>query len=155
MIFERIDNWRRYPLGKNWQKAFEFIEQLTPDIEIGTYPINGDDVFAMVSEYQTIHREAAKLECHRTFTDIQMILDGEEIILVHPGTELANSVPYSPERDVEFYRSPDHPDSELYLAPGVFAVFMPGDIHAPQVAAGPENEVKKLVIKIRAVTLGG
>ncbi|PIS37992.1 MAG: YhcH/YjgK/YiaL family protein, partial [Nitrospirae bacterium CG08_land_8_20_14_0_20_52_24] len=39
MIVDELRHWRYYHLGSAWNKAFDFLISLTPDIEEGEYPL--------------------------------------------------------------------------------------------------------------------
>ena len=89
--------------------------------------------------------EAAKLEAHRHYIDIQIPLDGSEGYGWRPTQELTQSVAgYQAERDVEFFH--DRPSAHIHVRPGEFLILFPEDAHAPLI--GNEAEIKKLVFKI-------
>jgi YhcH/YjgK/YiaL family protein len=149
MIIDSIKNHSLYPFGPSWETAFEFLKTLTPETETGKRLIQGDRLFAGVDCYETKSRAAAKLETHRKYVDIQMLLSGEEIIEVFEKQGLTVSVPYNPEKDAEFYQVPAKPCATITLEPGQFAVFLPEDAHMPCLMTGNSPEpVKKVVIKV-------
>src|SRR5580704_4265576 len=92
MIFDKIENYAIYenisPLIK---KAFEYLKQTDfSGMENGKYVVDGDDVFAILQEYDTKNDAHAKLEAHRKYIDVQYIISGEEFIGVRP---LINQAP--------------------------------------------------------------
>ena len=149
MIADSIKNHSLYPFGPAWKAAFEFLQTLTPEAETGKRLIQSDRLFAGVDCYETKSRAAAKLETHRKYADIQVLLSGEEIIEVFPKHGLTVSEPYNPEKDAEFYRAPENAPVKIALRPGRFLVFFPEDAHMPCLMTGNSPQpVKKVVIKV-------
>jgi YhcH/YjgK/YiaL family protein len=149
MIADSIQNSTRYPFGPAWTTAFEFLKTLMPDSETGKRLIQGTELFVGVDTYETKPRSAAKLETHRKYVDIQVLLCGTEVIEVFPKQGLTVSEPYNPEKDAEFYQVPADPGTRIALSPGRFIVFFPEDAHMPCLMAGRSPEpVKKVVIKV-------
>lgn len=154
MIADSIENSALYPFGPAWKTAVEFIKTLTPDSETGKRLIQGDALFAGINGYQTKARAVAKLETHRKYVDIQVLLSGREVIEIFPKKTLTVSEPYNPARDVEFYEKPAQSHAKVTLMPGQFLVFFPDDAHMPCLMAGATPEpVKKVVVKIAAELL--
>ncbi|NOU35442.1 MAG: YhcH/YjgK/YiaL family protein [Kiritimatiellaceae bacterium] len=149
MIFDSIENQSLYPFGAEWKAAFDFLKTAAPEMEDKKYFIQGDDLFAGVNSYSTKPRDIAKLETHRKYVDIQVLLSGEEIIEVFEKPGLVVSEPYNPEKDAEFYQVPAKPPVTVTLKPGHFAVFLPEDAHMPCIMTGSSPQpVKKVVIKV-------
>ncbi len=150
MIEEDITLFDRYPFGSVWREAFAFLQSLETAAETGRRILRGDDLYAGIDVYTTKAREAAKLETHRKYVDIQVLLSGTEMIDVYPKSSLKVSEPYLPERDAEFYHVPARvPPVRVTLTPGRFAVFFPEDAHMPCLNAGlVPLEVRKVVVKV-------
>ncbi|HEY3326819.1 MAG TPA: YhcH/YjgK/YiaL family protein [Novimethylophilus sp.] len=148
MILDHLANANRYTtLHALFPCAFEFLTStdlraLAP----GRYPIEGDRLFAIVEAVAGRSREAAKLECHRKYIDIQLVLDGVDEMGWKPVRDCRQPVAdYSAERDIRFFR--DAPTSWIATPPGAFCIFFPEDAHAPLVGAG---SIRKVVLKIAA-----
>lgn len=157
MIVDQISNWRDYPLGEGWEKAFIFLETLSADAEEKEYPIDGDAIFARVMSYPTKAETDADavLESHRRYVDIQMALRESERIAVYPSDSLVEKDSYSEERDVTFYEYKEPSRLQLSMYPGTFACLLPQDAHMPQLFTERKGiEVKKVVVKILAERLG-
>ena len=151
MILDLIENHARYPFGPAWIAAFDFLKTVPPAIEPGKYPIQGDNLFIGVDCYDTKPRENAKLETHRKYVDIQLLLSGSERLEVFQKRELIVSEPYLPEKDAEFYQIPADPRTTITLEPGQFIVFFPDDAHMPCLMSGQSSRpVKKVVVKLAA-----
>jgi biofilm protein TabA len=130
-----------------WDKAFEFMKtQDLKNLAPGKYPIDGEEVFASVTEIIDKPFEDTKWESHQKYIDLQYIIRGAEKMGKAPseGAKVIN--PYSPAKDVANY---EIRNAKLHLAtPKEFFLFFPSDAHRPNIKVN-EELVKKLVIKIR------
>ncbi len=146
MIFDTIANADRYAiLHPLFRRAFEFIRNtdllaLAP----GRYPIVGDELFVIVESAAGRRREEAKLECHRKYIDIQLVLEGVDEMGWKALADCREPVAdYSAEKDIQFFR--DAPASWIATPSGAFCIFFPEDAHAPLVATG---NIRKVIFKI-------
>ena len=115
------------------------------DAEPGRYE-GEDGAYAVVSEYETRVDTAPSFENHREYIDIQVLASGCETVLAGAAAGCELLEPYTP--DAELYAAPTAVQS-IALRPGVFAVFFPGDAHAPGLAEnGAPVGVKKIVGKL-------
>lgn len=146
MIFSTLSQSERYAaLHPLFPRAFEYIRNtdlhaLAP----GRYPIAGDDLFAIVEDVPGRTREAAKLEAHRRYIDIQLVLEGVDEMGWKPLADCCDPVgDYSTERDIRFFN--DVPSTWIATPPGAFCIFFPEDAHAPLVS---EADIRKVIFKI-------
>ena len=146
MIFSTLSQSNRYAaLHPLFPRAFEYIRntdlhELTP----GIYPIIGDDLFAIVEHVPGRTRDDAKLECHRRYIDIQLVLAGVDEMGWRALADCDDPVSdYSAERDIRFFN--DAPDTWIATPPDHFCIFFPEDAHAPLVS---EGQVRKVIFKI-------
>ena len=154
MIFSTIANADRYAsLHRLFPRAFDFIRitdlfTLAP----GCYPIVGEDLFVIVENVAGRSREMSKLECHRQYIDIQLVLEGVDEMGWRALSDCREPVTdYSANNDIQFFR--DAPASWIATPPGTFCIFFPEDAHAPLVA---EGNIRKVIFKIAATpTLSG
>ena len=134
---------------KYWDEAFAFLKnndltKLTP----GKYPIDGDNVYASVTDDPTKDYGQSKWESHRKYIDLQYVISGEEKIGVAPVADVKVTEPYNAEKDIAHYSGP----GKLYLArPGTFFIFFPGTAHRPNITTGGNKPDQKIVIKIRSM----
>ncbi|MCE5181151.1 MAG: YhcH/YjgK/YiaL family protein [Betaproteobacteria bacterium] len=146
MIFDTLANADRYAaLHPLFPAAFAFLRDtdLTA-LAPGRYPIQGEALFAIVDAAAARGREDAKLECHRKYIDIQLVLDGIDEMGWKPLNDCHQPVAdYLAERDIHFFR--DAPASWIATPPGAFCIFFPQDAHAPLVGTGT---IRKVVVKI-------
>src|SRR3970040_758749 len=80
MIIDKIENANIYKnFGERINKAFDFIENTDlKNLNPGKYEIEGKNIFALISEYQTKPESEGKLEAHRKYIDVQYVISGEE-----------------------------------------------------------------------------
>ncbi|MUP40004.1 YhcH/YjgK/YiaL family protein [Labilibaculum euxinus] len=147
MIIDKIENSQLYAgVSERIAKAFAYINSTDLlNTEVGKYEIDGENVFALVQEYNTKNLEDCKLESHFEHIDIQYLISGTELMGV---SILSKQIPHTVnnEKDVAFYKN----DSTLFeLTEGMFAIFFPDDLHCPCIKNVENSKVKKLVVKIR------
>ena len=138
---------RQYSLHKAyWDKAFAFLkEHELQTLAVGKYPIEGDSVYATVTENPTKDYDSTKWESHKKYVDLQYVISGEEKIGVSPLPGLTITKAYDPSKDLQNYSG----EGKLYTAsPGTFFLFFPSDAHRPNITTGDKKPDKKIVIKI-------
>jgi len=141
---------RQCQLNKaRWDKACVFLRnQDLQALASGRYPIDGDQVFAIVNQNPTKDFDSTQWESHRDFTDLHYVITGEEIIGVSPLSNLTITRPYDAAKDIANYSG----NGEMYPAkPGTFFIFFPSDAHRPGISPGGHTADKKIVIKIRYI----
>lgn len=154
MIVDLIANWKQYPLGPAWEKAFLFLQSVKPDAEETFYWIDEKNIYARVMSYETVEPDQAKMEAHHQYIDIQSPLIFSEGIAWHPAEKLEIKTEYNHEKDVYFLEPPQSFFCKVDLYPGLFAFFAPKDAHMPKLIAGSKSEViKKVVVKIKTELL--
>ena len=148
MIIDTIKNAAKYfSVHPLFAKAFEYIEQTglanAPDGKLDI----AEGLKAIYSDKSGTTAEAsvAKFECHNKNIDIQLCINGVETIGWKPREKcVTENGGYNPDKDVQLYN--EQPDMYFQLTDGQFAIFFPGDVHAPMIG---EGEIKKLVIKVK------
>lgn len=134
--------------SERWDKAFTFLRSNDLNsLEIKRYDIDGDNLFATVSEYITRDEEEVNFEAHRKYIDIQYIISGSEKMSVAP-LESRNEVlsPYDDSKDIEFMTVNE--SSDHIATPEKFFIFFPDDAHRPTVKVNENSPVKKIVLKV-------
>jgi len=148
MIIDKIENSHLYEgISERIKQALEYIH--TADLKTikpGKYEINGENIFALISEYKTKLEKEGKLEAHRKYLDVQYVIEGEELMGYAPlGAQIVLE-PYKDENDINFFKGEK---SFIKVSSGMFAIFFPYDVHMPGISTGDITDVKKLVIKVR------
>jgi biofilm protein TabA len=108
----------------------------------------GGGIFVMEQAYETKPRAEGFFESHQKYIDVQVVLEGSEVMEVAEQTRMQVSQPYQAERDLVLYQD-TREASLLRMLPGEVALFFPTDAHMPglRVDANPVV-VRKAVVKI-------
>ena len=113
-----------------------------------TIKIDGDNLYALVQEYETLPAESVKCESHDLYTDIQYVVSGVESFGCVPRTGLTESAAYNPAKDITFYNMPK--DYQAFtLNPGECIVVTPEVAHMPKGQLSGPCKVKKIVLKVK------
>jgi len=136
--YARIDN--RLAIGLKYLQTTDL-----SNLEPGKYPIKENEVFALVSEYNSKQVEDARWEAHQKYADIQYLVHGEEQMGYAPVRDFEVIQPYHPDNDIVFMEgSGDY----ISVRPGMFVIFFPQDAHQPGVAINGSMPVRKVVVKV-------
>jgi len=148
MIIDKIENSKLYEgISQRIKEAFEYIRNTDlKNIKPGKYEIDGENIFALISEYKTKAESEGKLEAHRKYIDVQCVISGEELMGYAPLGIQQFLEPYKDENDIVFFKGEK---SFTKVSSGMFAIFFPEDVHMPGMSTGKISDVKKLVIKVR------
>jgi YhcH/YjgK/YiaL family protein len=149
MILDTLPHAPRYAaLSPRIALGFDWLARFDPQIADGRYPLDGDEVYALVQSYETKAAAEKKFESHHTYLDIQYLAVGNETIFYAPTAALVSSTAYDPVKDYLLYNDPAQA-TPLLMTPGSFALFFPPDGHKPGCLNGPVCRIKKVVIKAR------
>ena len=145
MIIDKLENIGMYAsVNPLFAQAIEFLKSTDLNAhELGKVVLKEGELFVNFAAARPKTKDDAKIETHNNFIDIQIPLTGTELMGYMPRTDLAEAE-YNAEKDVTFY--PGHATDYLTVKPGMFAIFFPGDAHAPGVT---EVELKKVIVKVR------
>jgi biofilm protein TabA len=139
---------KQYQINKiYWDEAFAFLKNNNLDtMSVGRHVIDGDNVYATITENPTKDMDSTKWESHRNYIDLHAVIKGEEKIGVGDIAKLTVTMPYDASKDVVNYSG----EGKFYIAdPGTFFLFFPGDAHRPNITTNGNKPDKKIVIKIR------
>ena len=146
MILDTLARADRYfTLHPLFARAFDFLRNTgLATLAPGKHGIQDEQLFAIVEACAGRTRAEAKLECHRRYIDIQLVLQGVDEMGWKPVAEcLDPATDYDAGRDIRFFN--DAPASWIATPPGAFCLFFPDDAHAPLVGTGM---IRKVVVKI-------
>lgn len=138
---------QQYAANKDyWDKAFAFMKDKNlKELPAGKYPIDGDHVFATITEGPDKDLDKTTWESHRKYIDLQYIITGKEKIGVESLANTTVTKPYDEAKDGANYTA----TGKFYTAtPEEFYLFFPADVHRPSIKVDGFDTVKKLVIKI-------
>jgi biofilm protein TabA len=145
---DAVEFAKQYSANKGyWDKAFAFIrDKNLKELPAGKYPIDGENVYATITDGPEKEFEKTAWESHRKYIDVQYVITGKEKIGVESLSKATVSKPYDEAKDGANYTA----TGEFYVAtPDEFFLFFPTDVHRPNIKVDGFDTAKKLVIKIR------
>ncbi len=146
MILDTLDNVSSLAaLSPAFAEAAAFLAATDlAALEPGRFDVGTRGASVIVACGGARRADEGRLEAHRRFIDIQVLLAGRESIGWRPLAACrAPEAGYDPATDLQFFADP--PQAWLPLEPGQFAVFWPADAHLPQVG---EGDMRKVVVKV-------
>lgn len=145
---DKVQFAQQYHLNKAlWDKAFAYLKGTNLDsLATGRHAIDGDNVFAIVTEAPSRDYDKTAFESHLTYIDLQYVIRGEENMAKAPLANVTLDKPYNEKSDIMFYTG----EGKINTVPqGSFILFFPSDAHRPNITPGGNKMVKKIVVKIR------
>lgn len=147
---DKKEFYKQYHASKAfWDMAFSYLKEADlASLKPGRYPLDGDNVYVIVTEAPTKVINEVSWEDHNNYADIHYIISGQEKIGVAPFSTATIKVVYDPVKDIGFY---DEPKGKYYIAnQGNFFIFFPQkDVHRPSIKVKGYDIVKKIVVKIK------
>lgn len=147
MIIDNLSNASLYyGVSSKLKKAFEFLQKTDFEtMKPGRYEIDGDNVYAMVQQYETRPLEQGAWEAHKKYIDVQYVATGSEIMGYRHIEGMKVTKEYDQSVDCLFLEG----EGDFFkVEAGFFAVFTPKDAHMPCIATTSPAEVKKVVVKV-------
>ena len=149
MIIDKIKNLESYyGLVPNLREAVEFALNLSDQPE-GRYECEAlpqGSVFAMVQAGATQPFAEGRIEAHRKYLDVQIVLEGGETVYYAGVEGLKELDPYSEEKDIVFYEGGGQP---ARIEKGMFYLVLPQDGHMPCRELDGPGTYRKIVLKVR------
>ena len=147
MIYDKLENYKSYEkISERLTKGLRLLTETDfSNLQPGKYEVDGDDLFYMIQSYQS-KPENDTPEAHRKYLDVQYVFSGKELIGIGALSDMTEEVTAEPEKDFWLYHGPL---SRVSLGNGYFAVLFPQDAHAPGIAAGDPEPVRKVVVKVK------
>lgn len=148
MIIDKLSNSHLYSsLSERITKALAYLKQTDfSKLELGKYEIDGDNIFALVNEYNTKDQSDGKLEAHKKYIDVQFVAKGSELMGYVPLENQKVINEYNEQNDIAFF---DGERSFIKVDEEMFAIFFPTDLHMPGIKVNNSEYVKKVVIKVK------
>jgi len=149
MIVDSLKNIELYSnYSKNIYTGLRFIKEARPGIDLGLHDID-KNIYAIVSEYDTIGCFERGYEAHRYVIDIQYPIVGIERVKWSPLEGMDINVPYDSKKDRTFYTNPSKQGISVDIGCGIFAIMFPKDGHSPQHYIDKSQRIKKITIKVQ------
>ena len=151
MIYDTVENIDTYADQADLIfAAVDFVLNFDLSKPDGTYPIAGDDMFAIVQSVTTGDADEKLFEAHQDHIDVQMILNGAErqdVVLLH-GQKMSIAKEYDKENDAILFDPPEM-FSSVMMTPGKFVVYAPSDAHRPCCQVTEPKNIRKVCVKIK------
>jgi YhcH/YjgK/YiaL family protein len=147
MIFDHQLYASRYlGLHPAIDEALKFIQDSSAiaQLSLGRQTIS-TQLDAIIDQYPTGQSQDRYLEAHRQFADLQLMLEGSEMMQVATLNDHAPVQAYDEQKDFALYSLPGQ---MLHVPQNHFVIFMPQDAHLPCLGQ-PSQMVKKLILKAR------
>ena len=148
MVFGNIRDLKDFAyLEENVRRCFDYArEHDLLSYEKGSHPIDVDELFVNIVEYETTTPENRFWEAHRQYLDLHLMLRGPEQIDINfiDNMEQKEFV----EKD-DFLPLEGNPNSHVVLDEGDFLLCYPADAHRTAVQVGNPAVIKKAIFKIR------
>jgi biofilm protein TabA len=120
----------------------------------GRYEMDHEGMYFLVQELHTNPASERRLESHVAYTDIQLLLEGEEAMgISRYSPDLQVDEDKLDQTDVIYYKGIVN-ESYIILKPGIFTVFFPWDVHRVNCSVNESVRVKKVVVKVHNSLLG-
>lgn len=135
-------------LNNKLQLAVAYLLALTDEQLISGRHEVSEDFFYYVQEYETKPADEWKLESHRKYVDIQIMLDGAERMDIADISRLSLSEEYNEDKDVLFWNIPSRMAS-ITLRKGDYVILYPENAYRGTTLINQEVNIRKIVGKVK------
>ena len=151
---DKLEFAKQYHANKAaWDKAFTFMSDHNLDsLKTGKYIIDGENVFADVTDNPSSELKDAKWHSHRQYCDIIYVIKGKEKTGIAPIHGAPVITPFNGKGDSQFYNQ-DMKGIYYVSNPDTFFILLPSDVHRPFIRMEGCNYVKRIRIKIKSISL--
>ena len=148
MITDKLERAQTYDkLGAGIAAGLAFLRRTDlATLTTGKHVIDGDKLFAIVQEYDTLDAYSEKMEAHKKYIDIQYLCTGRELVGLALLDGQMPSQPYSEKEDYMLFD--ERPDYFAPLGNDTFMIFYPTDLHMPCIRMEVAARVRKIVVKV-------
>lgn len=146
MIFDRIANLKTYAKGDEKLTAvIDFLKSHPAEtLADGRHELSLG-VYANVGSGSV--RDAGDFEAHRKYADLQLIVEGSEIMEWAHLSDMTNGTQYNESGDFQLFSCQPVPTVPLRVYPGYFVIFYPQDGHKPSIRLDHDIS-RKVIFKI-------
>ncbi|HPX29162.1 MAG TPA: YhcH/YjgK/YiaL family protein [Sphaerochaeta sp.] len=148
MIIDSLSNLSRYISAVPELRLIQQI--LAGDLlskELGSYETSDPNLRYIIMTYQTEKKETDLYEIHKKETDVQILLQGTEVMEIGSRESFKTTVAYDAAKDAAF--GPAESILTYRADQNHFALFFPGEPHAPNLIDKVQQRIIKVVFKIR------
>jgi YhcH/YjgK/YiaL family protein len=157
MVVDTLRNSKQYhSLHPRFKTAFDYLTSVDfAKTENATYELDGKNVYAIVSEYDTKPALEGKWESHLKYYDIQFVAKGEELMGYVNKYYMNLLEEYNTEIDFMLWQERDKGTSIanidvnfIKFKENNFMILGPDDVHMPGLIINEPKKVKKIVVKV-------
>lgn len=148
---DKVQFAKQYHLNQvAWDKAFAYLKNTDlKALRTGRHVIDGNNVYAIVTEAPTKDYDKTAFESHRKYIDLQYVISGEEKMAKAPLASVTVNKPYDEAADIAYYTG----EGKMYTVPAAtFMLFFPSEAHRPNITPGGNKVVKKIVVKVNVAS---
>ncbi len=125
MIIDKTEKLLFYDkMLPNLKNGLEKLKEINQDVE-GRHEFEGG--FLMIQKGETKHLNEGTFEAHRKYIDVQIVLEGSEVISWANLAELTTAIEYDGEKDAE--RLDGERKHNILIDKGMFYAMFPEDGH--------------------------
>jgi YhcH/YjgK/YiaL family protein len=148
MVCDHINYASEYfNLSPGIRRALEYLRQTNLDaLPAGRTDVDGDAVFALVSDYDTTDPENTFWEAHRRHVDVQYVHTGVERIGVGDLSRFEVDL-RDDAKDLTVAKNGT--GRSVQVGAGQFVILFPHDVHMPGLSPDRVERVRKIVVKVR------
>ena len=150
MIFDNLENLDLYAgVIPQLKDIIKLLENGDIEYEKGSYTTDIKGVRYNVAEYLSKDQdEAPEFEFHKKEIDLQIMLEGEEIIDGASRDAAKYADDYNAETDCSMVETIEN--NFIHLVKDMFVIYLTGEPHKPGLAVENPAPVKKIIFKITA-----
>ncbi len=152
MIVDKVSNMKQYAgVIKYVDEIMAFTKKVeTENVENGRYDLDGDNLYALVQRYPSKAMEGCRLEAHKVYADLQVVVSGQEKIYYDEISNQTIETDFKEGKDICFFQ-PGCGKGAITFTDGFFAYLAPQDAHMPgmRVDEAKADDVVKIVFKIK------
>ena len=135
-------------LERRCEEAVDYLVGLHGDaLAPGVHDVN-ESFYYSIQEYTPDGDKDKPYESHRKYIDVQLLLDGEEMLQVTDINRLTVASAYEEKKDRTLYHTSDN-GSGTILRPGSVVILYPKDAHRSISIRAFSSPVKKIVGKVK------
>ena len=146
MIVDCFSCFKAYlKLHKYFANVLDFVENHSLNaLEEGYHSLLGEEIYVSIHRYKT--QVDKDFEAHKRYIDLQIVLEGNEMIEWCPLSKMQIKTAYDSNKDVIFLSGNG---LKVEASKDLFFIFFPEDAHRPGLPIHAPQYVKKAVFKIR------
>ncbi len=151
MIYGTIDNCEKFDsfLPESIREIFQKLRNGEfVNLPQGRHEYNGETIYISSDLYTTEKAETRKYEFHKRYADLQVVLEGEELIYLSSSSCQSQPPEAASNSNDCWFVADIHDQSALLLSAGSFLIILPETLHKPCCQTEQPGKVRKLVFKI-------